>query len=203
MKLEIDAKYLATSFQPPIEDPEGNMVEFVPKKIIIQVLEKPTMVESFDGETKKTVPLPEHLKADSWYFVKNMGTGKTHFCNEHSYNFTKFEELALSPAMKDILHERERQTYIEGWAPHHDDAHGDGQLAAAAACYAVHASKGASTYENDPTGYQAEPVPALWPWDAKWWKPTNPRRDLEKSGALTLAEMERIDRKNALSLPQQ
>lgn len=200
MKLEINAKYLATSFAPPIEDHEGKMVEFVPKKLILQVLEKPQMVEAFDGETKSIVPLPEHLKADDWYFVKNIGTGKTHFCNEHSYTFIRFEEFALSSAMKDVLQERERQIDIEGWAPHHDDAHRDGQLAAAAACYASHASKGASAYVNDLASYQAEPAPALWPWDADWWKPTTPRRDLEKAGALTLAEMERIDRQKALSL---
>ena len=58
MKLEINAKYLATSFAPPIEDHEGKIVEFVPKKLILQVLEKPQMVEAFDGETKSIVPLP-------------------------------------------------------------------------------------------------------------------------------------------------
>lgn len=34
------------------------------------------------------------------------------------------------------------------------------------------------------------------PWDEKWWKPKNPRRDLVKAGALILAEIERIDRQS-------
>ncbi|MEB3421767.1 hypothetical protein VK682_24660 [Salipiger manganoxidans] len=34
----------------------------------------------------------------------------------------------------------------------------------------------------------------LWPWDRKWWKPTTPRRDLVKAGALIVAEIERLDR---------
>lgn len=31
-------------------------------------------------------------------------------------------------------------------------------------------------------------------WDMQWWKPGSPRRNLVKSGALILAEIERIDR---------
>jgi hypothetical protein len=34
----------------------------------------------------------------------------------------------------------------------------------------------------------------IWPWDRKWWKPTDRRRDLVKAAALILAEIERLDR---------
>lgn len=33
-----------------------------------------------------------------------------------------------------------------------------------------------------------------WPWNGRWWKPTNRRRDLIKAGALIVAEIERLDR---------
>ncbi len=86
-----------------------------------------------------------------------------------------------SRAATDLLEERRRQIMVEGWTPEHDDAHDNGEMADAAALYA-------SMRVRHITGF------ATWPWDAKWWKPTNPRRDLVKAGALIVAEIERIDR---------
>jgi hypothetical protein len=39
-------------------------------------------------------------------------------------------------------------------------------------------------------------VRSQWPggWDWSWFKPTTPRRDLVKAGALIVAEIERLDR---------
>ncbi len=36
-----------------------------------------------------------------------------------------------------IAEERQRQIYVEGWSPEHDSNHEEGQLAEAAACYAM------------------------------------------------------------------
>ena len=36
-----------------------------------------------------------------------------------------------------IQEERTRQVQEEGWTPEHDEEHGDGELALAAACYAI------------------------------------------------------------------
>jgi hypothetical protein len=90
------------------------------------------------------------------------------------------EVKPLSAAARDVLAEQERQMAVEGWAPEHDDEHGDGELAIAAECYALHAADGNCR--------------GLWPWDFRWWKPRTPRRDLVKAGALILAELDRIDR---------
>jgi len=93
---------------------------------------------------------------------------------------------AVARAALDILAERRRQVETEGWAPQYDDQWTDGQLALAAGAYAL-----ASTF------YHADPYAAVlsvWPWDRKWLKPTTPRRDLVKAGALILAEIERLDR---------
>lgn len=101
-------------------------------------------------------------------------------------------------AVKDVLEERLRQVSAEGWTPEHDDAHKGGQLAIAAACYAINAAtliqRGTDALRKD---YKSLSPGSCWPWDYKWWKPTNERRDLVKAAALILAEIERIDRADA------
>lgn len=87
-----------------------------------------------------------------------------------------------SQAVLDVAAERRRQIEVEGWTPEHDDEHKDGQLALAAACYALNAA-----------GCGCE-VARNWPWRGVWWKPSTPRRDLVKAAALILAEIERLDR---------
>lgn len=91
---------------------------------------------------------------------------------------------ALTDAARDVLGERLRQVTAEGWTPAHDDEHEIGELARAAACYAANA-----------TGYRLQSRINIWPWDREWWKPSTPRRDLIKAGALILAEIERLDRR--------
>jgi hypothetical protein len=90
-----------------------------------------------------------------------------------------------STAIADITAERERQISFEGWSPDHDDAHGEGQIAFAAACYSL------SHYFSKP---HSELLERLWPWAFAWWKPTDRRRDLVKAGALIVAEIDRLDR---------
>lgn len=92
---------------------------------------------------------------------------------------------ALTPAARDVLAERKRQISAEGWTPESDDRYAEGVMSDAAGCYALHAF-----FAEAPTSSP----PAWWPWADHWWKPTTPRRDLEKAGALILAEIERIDR---------
>lgn len=91
---------------------------------------------------------------------------------------------APSDALRDVMAERLRQITAEGWTHCNDDAYQTGDLANAAACYAMTAPM----MDRDRT------APAIWPWAASWWKPTNRRRDLIKAGALILAEIERLDR---------
>ncbi|HFQ6050307.1 TPA: hypothetical protein ACJZSU_005165, partial [Pseudomonas aeruginosa] len=83
---------------------------------------------------------------------------------------------------------RRRQIEAEGWTPEHDDAHSHGQMARAAACYAL----AGSSAPND--GTAALLVSLAWPWDEQWWKPSTARRDMVKACALALAEIERLDR---------
>jgi hypothetical protein len=100
-----------------------------------------------------------------------------------------------------IAAERERQVIAENWTPAHDDSHSNGEIAAAAACYAN------PLFDRDPRFS----TPNQWPWDAKWWKPNYDYvflgirtpigvdlggriRDLAKAGALIAAEIDRLQR---------
>ncbi|MFY3654224.1 hypothetical protein ACOTEO_29365 [Achromobacter xylosoxidans] len=92
---------------------------------------------------------------------------------------------ARTAAARDVLAERQRQISVEGRTPAHDDQYTAGDMASAAACYAA---QGRHHYPEP-----GRPGPS-WPWAAEWWKPSTYRRNLEKAGALILAEIERLDR---------
>lgn len=94
-------------------------------------------------------------------------------------------------AVLDVLAERRRQIEVKGWTPEHDDDHSNGEMSLAAGLYAISAGF-ATKYLGGET--KTCPVPDGWPWADSWWKPTNARRDLVKSTALNLAELERLDR---------
>ncbi|MFG9693182.1 hypothetical protein ACM7TT_06040 [Pseudomonas aeruginosa] len=91
-------------------------------------------------------------------------------------------------AWLDVQAERRRQITAEGWTPEHDDEHDNGEMARAAACYALAGSSAPSD------GTAALLVSLAWPWDEQWWKPSTARRDMVKACALGLAEIERLDR---------
>ena len=100
----------------------------------------------------------------------------------------------------EVLAERHRQMHDEAWTPMHDDKHTDGEIARAAACYALNAAcadvarnVGAMEAErgDDPSLYF---VRRYWPWENAWWKPKDRRRDLIRAAALIVAEIERLDR---------
>jgi hypothetical protein len=98
-------------------------------------------------------------------------------------------------ALDLIAKERSRQVEDEGWTPEHDDTHVGGNLALAAACYAIPASSRDAPYY---------PI-RLWPFWPEWFKPTpNDRlRELAKAGALIVAEIERLQRSQSslLTIP--
>jgi hypothetical protein len=99
------------------------------------------------------------------------------------------EETGVS----EIVRERIYQVRVEGWTAEHDDAHVDGDLAIAAACYAMPPGR---RWRRDPG------PPALWPWSPGWWKPTpsDRIRELAKAGALIAAEIDRLLRFRATEI---
>jgi hypothetical protein len=90
-----------------------------------------------------------------------------------------------------IIAERRRQVAVEGYDSTHDDTHTAGDLAEAAATYALPAP-----FRFKYSGQKMVPgtsIPGMWPWP-DGWKPTpNDRiRELAKAGALIAAEIDRI-----------
>ena len=104
-------------------------------------------------------------------------------------------------AINDVLAERKRQMVRKGWSMEHDDAHDEGELARAAACYALNASCVDVAREVGALEADRGDEPSLyfvrryWPWEQQWWKPSTRRRDLVKAAALLIAEIERLDRR--------
>ena len=86
--------------------------------------------------------------------------------------------------------ERDRQILKEGWTSEHDKQHDLGQLADAAACYAMTDEMREFIDEN----WGNDMWLHLWPFDLKWLKltPDDRIKQLVKAGALIAAEIDRI-----------
>ena len=89
-------------------------------------------------------------------------------------------------ALNLILSERLGQKTREGWTAEHDENHPKGDLAAAAAVYAKISS-------DEVKGLEVR-RPLWWPWSPSWFKPKGFQRNLERSGALIIAELSRMVR---------
>lgn len=102
------------------------------------------------------------------------------------------QDVTPSKGTMDIVAERRRQIIEEGWTAEKDDTYNScGELARAAACYAMSACHlGAYRW---PAGLIRE----LWPFADHWWKPKGDREDLVRAGALIIAEIDRLDRAEA------
>ncbi len=94
-----------------------------------------------------------------------------------------------------IAAERQRQIESEGWTHEHDDEHQMGEIAIAAACYALPEIERVESLGCHEPEYGGDGSPLIWPWGG-YWKPTpNDRvRELVKAGALIAAEIDRLRR---------
>lgn len=116
-------------------------------------------------------------------------------CDEKLTNFTfaiddlaRFTGEAGIKALCDCIAERQRQVEKEGFTAEHDRQWSQGEIAMAAAAYAL------NTVDDTDGPHPRALSDDAWPWADQWWKPDNPRRDLVKAVALLLAEIERRDR---------
>lgn len=107
--------------------------------------------------------------------------------------------MSTARILEEIATERERQTRVFGWTPEHDDKHTKGEMAKAAACYALSASinkHARSVCEQDwSPWWDCIFLKRYWPWHPKWWRPEGRRVELIKAAALIVAELERVDRR--------
>lgn len=85
---------------------------------------------------------------------------------------------------KLIDDERNRQVLKEGFSAEHDDQYVNNEMPDAAICYLI-----------EPDQRDCSPFP--WPFHDTWWKPSpeDRIRELVKAGALILAEIDRLQRK--------
>lgn len=137
------------------------------------------------------------------FILKHADRAGNNSCPENEYrNITGkrtqpesplYEQQDIPEAWRDVIAERQRQINI-GRTPEYDDQYENGSLALAAACYARQAGMWGTDWS---VYYRDAAVPDTWPWAREYWKPSSPRRDLEKAAALILAEMERHDRATA------
>lgn len=104
---------------------------------------------------------------------------------------------ASGQALHLFAEERSRQVNAEGFNPEADDRYLAGELARAAAAYAL---PGPWRHKSAAHGHVA---PSTWPWPPEWFKPTpNDRlREVLKAGALLLAEAERLIRETSKHSP--
>jgi hypothetical protein len=102
--------------------------------------------------------------------------------------------------IREIAAERRRQVEKEGWTLAHDDLHDKGEMAEAAACYAILAAQKADRTPYDDRAGRVRwrrrnwAINRHWRWAWDWWKPKTARQDLIRAGALIIAEIERLDR---------
>jgi hypothetical protein len=98
--------------------------------------------------------------------------------------------LASGTALHLFATERSRQIQAEGFSPADDDRYLAGELARAAAAYAL-----PSPWRHKSADHGHRP-PSTWPWPTEWFKPTpgDRLREIVKAGALLLAEAERLIR---------
>lgn len=95
-----------------------------------------------------------------------------------------------------IAAERQRQVEEEGFTAEQDQAYDNQELALAAASYALPLGAREVQWAGE-AGIDCHP--RLWPWAARWYKPSpNDRvRELVKAGALIAAEIDRLQRGGA------
>ena len=141
-------------------------------KMIVQEASQKHMVDVFDSTL-----------AEDYHLELTFTVGKL---RELINTLRHIPQGGLTHGMAKAVAERDRQIGEEGWTPEHDSDYADNILARAGACYAQ-----AANYIREVREGRA--VPASWPWDKSWWKPTPDDRDreLEKAAALIIAELDR------------
>lgn len=166
--------------------------------------------DEFDRRPLASTPAPASGRVDAvawqyryngnWYVVDNEAFAKQGV--DVTPLFAHPPSPSLAPAWTDVLAERRRQVEAEGWTPEHDDVHSRGEMAQAAAVYALcSAVPPPDRAVMDEFGqYNSVPfkIRNRWPWGEVWLKPKDRRSDLVRAAALILAEIERLDRKEGV-----
>lgn len=98
-------------------------------------------------------------------------------------------DMSGNKAINDVIAERYRQIFVEGFTHELDDQRDPKDLVLAGSAYAINAATTLGGYLIAPNF-----IPGQWPFPRLWWKPKTPREDLIRAAALLIAAIEHIDR---------
>jgi hypothetical protein len=94
----------------------------------------------------------------------------------------------METGIEIIAKERKRQIEEEGYTSENDDKEFYDDLSDAAAIYAMNKGDRTLMIEDGDSI-----INTIWPWDIKYYKPTNNRiHELAKAGALIAAEIDKL-----------
>lgn len=100
----------------------------------------------------------------------------------------------------DVIAERVRQMRVKGYTYEHDDEHMNREIARGAATHVLHYVHRAVFAAASLAEYRmlaGAPKDCGWPDDWNDFEPSTPRADLVRAAAMIIAEIERLDRKEA------
>lgn len=170
-------------------EPEGEGKEVDLRTILAALPEPPG--KSGERENGRPHPLAKRIDTRLRWLTGGSADGEV---GEDEVALLREASRTLSgEALGAVAAERQRQIDVEGWSLEHDDEHTFGELAKAAACYATGNNR---LSVNGPKGPSF-----IWPWEPKWWRPKDKRRNLVRAAALIVAEIERLDRLAAAPKP--
>lgn len=106
----------------------------------------------------------------------------------------RLAQLGVGVGIGLIAAERQRQVEAEGFDPRHDDNYENDELVRAASSYLI---AGRRDLDGTVMVSDDEIADGCWPWDAEWFKPSTPKANLIKAGALIAAELDRLVRAEA------
>lgn len=130
--------------------------------------------------------MPNGWKVEAWYANEHEADAAANALKVPRATGETTAEAADGIAI--IAAERCGQIEREEWTPEHDDEHKRGEMAIAAACYAVIGTDAHVEYPDD------DPEGSGWPWGEQWFKPKDDIRNLARAGALIAAEIDRLRR---------
>lgn len=164
-------------------EPEGEAVAFaLVRKTAIRALGAWSAVCAGEIDVAKTEAASKAEK-EFWAALESL----------HTLYTRPAPGVPMTDASRDVLAERQRQITAEGWTPEHDDEHDKGELAVAAAIYALR-YRGADPPLWVTSGDRPDYASRFLESVRRWVKSGSTRTNLVKAGALILAEIERLDR---------
>ncbi len=186
MRIDLDALYrVARALEDQSDDPDPDVPVGAVMAKLLGLAPSEELDWMFERETRRVLELSEGHYARAGVVKQPFSVAMLGLLQGVTLA-AAVQRVKATTGADLIAAERERQIAQERWTPEHDDAHADGELAAAAVCYAAPESI------RNVIG-----VGGIWPFEDEMWKPSlhsDRVRELVKAGALIAAEIDRLER---------